>query len=130
MDVVDLLPELFGRIDRGVDVAPQPRLRCRQGIGYGSERGVTHDKHVNVAVPAQFAPRGGAEDECQADAVRQRGQCLTDHIDDCGRFQQQRLQFGVYRAFTVGLEVHLAALYRTSQDSCLGEHLQFALHGP
>jgi hypothetical protein len=49
---VDLLPEFSGRVDRGVDVAPQARLRRRQGVGYGSERSVAHDKHVHVAVPA------------------------------------------------------------------------------
>lgn len=127
---VDLLPELSGGIDRGVDVAPQARLRRRQGVRYRRERGVTDYKHVHVAVPAQFAARRGAEHQCEADTVCQRRQCLSDHIDDPGRLRQQRLQLGVYRTFTVGLEVHLAPLYGTSQDSCLGEHLQLALHRP
>ena len=127
---VDLLQKLPWGVDGGVDVAPQARLRRCQGVGYGSERSVTDDKDVHVAVPAQFAARRGVEDERQADAVRQRGQCLTDHIDDPGRLRQQRLQLGVYRALTVGLEVDLASLDGTSQNSCLGQHLQFALHRP
>jgi hypothetical protein len=67
---VDLLPELSWGIDRGVDVAPQARLRRRQRVGYRSERSIPHDKDVHVAVPSQFAARGGSENQCQADAVR------------------------------------------------------------
>jgi len=87
----DLLPELSGRINRWVDVAPQPHLRCRQRIRNGSERHVTHDKHVNIAIQAQFASRRGAEDECHADLVRQRRQGLTEHVDESGRLRQQRV---------------------------------------
>ena len=35
-----------------------------------------------------------------------------------------------YRALPIGLEVDVASLCRTPQDSCFGEHPEFALHGP
>ena len=87
MAVVDLLAEFFGRIDGGIDVAPQACLRCRQGVRYGGERRVTHDEHVYVAIPAQLAPRRGTEDECHADLVRPRRQGLTEHVDEPGRLE-------------------------------------------
>ncbi len=125
---VDLLPELSGRVDRRVDVAPQPRLRRRQGVGHVSERSVTHDEHVDVAIAAQVAACRRAEDECKADAVREWRQCLAQHVDEPGRLRQERLQLGVNRAFTVRLEVHLASLCGTSQDARLGEDPQLALN--
>ena len=84
MAVVDLLAEFFGRIDGGIDVAPQACLRCRQGVRYGGERRVTHDEHVYVAIPAQLAPRRGTEDECHADLVRPRRNTLGREASHLG----------------------------------------------
>jgi hypothetical protein len=48
----EFLLELRGRIDRGVDVATQTRLRAGEGIGDGGEEDVAHHQHIHVAVAA------------------------------------------------------------------------------
>ncbi len=78
----DLPPELCGRIERGVDVAPQAGLRRRQSIRHGGERRVTHHEHVYVAVTAQLAACRGAKDECHADAVRQAARGLPGAVSE------------------------------------------------
>ena len=50
----DFLPELRGRIDRGVDVATQTRLRAGEGICDGGEEDVAHHQHIHVAVAASL----------------------------------------------------------------------------
>jgi len=89
MTGADLFPELRGWIDRRVDVAPEARLRGGQSVRHCSERGVTHHEYVYVTVTAQLLACRGAKDECRADVVRQRRQCLTDHVDDAGGLQQE-----------------------------------------
>ena len=51
----EFLPELRGRVDRGIDVATQTGLRAGQGICHGREGDVAHHQNIHVAVAAQFA---------------------------------------------------------------------------
>ena len=77
----NLLLELRGWIERGVDVAPEAHLRGSQSLRHRRERGVTHHEHVDATVTAKFLACRGADDECHADAVRQPCQSLADHVD-------------------------------------------------
>jgi hypothetical protein len=73
MPVTDLLAKLIRRIDRRIDFSPQPFLSGGEGFDDSCEGQVPDHQEVDVAVVAQLAPGGGAEDQGEGDAVGERG---------------------------------------------------------
>lgn len=93
----DLSAELFQRVHRRVDFAPERPLRLRQRLHDFTEGDIPHDQQVDVAVIAQLVARRRAEHEGDANAIRQRQQGLSHDVHQAGRLHEQRLQFGKHR---------------------------------
>jgi len=125
----NLVPELRGRIDGGIDVATQTPLRRGQGVRHRGEGDVAHHEDIDVAVAAQLIACRRAEDEGHEDAVRQGHQGLPDDVDDSGRLQQERIQLGEDGALAIRLEIDVSSLYGAPENSSLDEQLQLALYG-
>jgi hypothetical protein len=129
MPFTDLLLELGGGIDRGIDIPPEARLCAGKCIGDLHERNISHDEHVHVAAASQLPARRGAEDEGDDDVVSEGNEGLADDVHETRRLEQERLKIAEHGRVAVGLEVHLASLDRPHEEARFGELPELALNG-
>lgn len=125
----NLRPELVGRIDRRIHVAPQPLLRFGQCVGNALEWHIPDDEQVDVAGGPQLAAGRRAEHEGHGYPIGERRQRLPQHVGHTGRLEEQRLKLREDWRFAIRLEINLPSLDGTSEKPGAGEHAQFSLDG-
>src|SRR3990167_8789955 len=76
----DFGAEFSGRIDRWIHFASQPHLSIGQRGNDLTERDLTHNKQVHIAVSPLLNAGHGAEDESSTDAVAQGSKSSPEEI--------------------------------------------------
>jgi hypothetical protein len=125
---LELRSKLGRRIDGRVEVPAEPALGMCQRLHDILERGVPDDHQIDIALPAKFTARPGAEHERDQDPLAEWGEPLTKHVHEPDGLRKHPLQLREDRRVSVGLEVHLAALDGAPQQPSERQLLQLALN--
>src|SRR5258708_3742592 len=118
--------ELDGRIEAGVDFAPQFVARALQARDQLGEAGLADHHEVEVDARALVAPGDPAIDEREVDALGEGLERLAQHAGDSRGLAQDPPQLLVDGTVGVGLEMDLVADGLAQQDARLGELGQLA----
>jgi hypothetical protein len=122
--------EFQPRIDHGIDLPPEARLRSRQHVHNLGELRRSNDQQVDVAC-RRAGPGGDRSEQHRGlDPIGQRGESGAEYIGRSHGLLEEAAELAEHRGCPVGLVEDLATPARSGQESGLRQLPGFPLNRP
>jgi hypothetical protein len=125
----ELRAELLCRIDDGIDLATEARLRSGQRRDDVAKRNFSDDEQIHVARGSERPARGRAVDQGDTNSVRQRSQGSAKLVQQSGGLQEDTLELLENRRLRIRLVEDVIASDGAPKDSRRGQLLELLRDG-